>query len=125
MAGKTHSILAGRRILVVEDEPLIALHDRDMLREWGCEVIGTARSVPNAIALIQSQTPDAVLLDVSLQGHTSEPVAEMMIEAGVPFIVTTAFAARTLRPSLRGAPILRKPVEERKLEKALTDLFTQ
>lgn len=125
MSGATHSILAGRRILVVEDEPLIALHDRDMLREWGCEVIGTARSVPHAIALIQDQSPDAVLLDMSLQGCTSEPVADMMIKAGVPFIVTTAFTTRMLRPSLRGVPILRKPVEERKLEKALTELFTQ
>jgi CheY-like chemotaxis protein len=117
--------LAGRRILIVEDEPLIALHDRDLLEEWGAEVLGPATSVATALAMIDSEAPDAVMLDVSLRGQTSEPVAEAMLAAGVPFVVTTAYAASLLADPMKNATVLSKPVNERKLEKALTALFKE
>lgn len=94
-----------KRILVVEDEPLIAMLLEDFLEAIGCEVVGTADTVASALALIEQGGFDAVILDVNLRnGETSEAVAERLIRSGIPYAITSgdpcAGGAATAAPRL-------------------------
>jgi CheY-like chemotaxis protein len=81
--------LRGLRVLIVEDEALIAMVYEDLLAEQGCESLGPAASVAQALALIAADPPDAALLDVNLDGEISGPVAERLHQEGIPFLVVT------------------------------------
>src|SRR3954454_10981456 len=94
----------GRRVLVVEDEYIVALDLEGMLRDLGCEVLGPVASVAQALALLGRERPDAVTLDLNLLDGLAVPVAELLAGMGVPFVVCSAHAAATLdHPSLKGA----------------------
>jgi CheY-like chemotaxis protein len=85
--------LSGRRILIVEDEALIALMMEDMLRDLGCEVIGIAPCVGRALQMIDADPAgiDAVTLDVNLSETNSREVATVLREHGIPCIVCTGY----------------------------------
>ena len=118
-----HGDLSGRRILVVEDEHLIALDIQDILEGWGCTVIGPVPTSSAALGLIDQELPDAAVLDVNLNGETSEPVAEALRAGERPFLIMTAYSATDLFGALAGAPLMNKPIDERKLRHALSLLF--
>lgn len=83
--------LSGRRILVVEDEYLIAMELKRWLREAGVEVIGPVPSVEQALDLIEDYRPDAAVLDINLgDGDTSYPVADRLDVLKVPYLFATA-----------------------------------
>jgi PAS domain S-box-containing protein len=98
------------RILIVEDEVVVALELAEALRANGFEVLGPAGSVGEAIALLEGARCDAGILDVNLGAETSEPVAATLTEAGVPFVVVTGYAASQLPAIFREAPLLPKPL---------------
>jgi CheY-like chemotaxis protein len=77
-------VLAGMRILVVEDEMLIALLIQQMLQELCCEVIGPVSSVEEAVGAVRAQPIDGALLDMSLNGKSSSPAAHDLIDHAVP-----------------------------------------
>lgn len=87
--------LARHRILVVEDEPLIALYQESILRDAGAAVVGPAHSVPEALRLIRRSASDgeitAAVLDINLAGTTARPVAASLSAIGVPFLVVTGY----------------------------------
>lgn len=115
------SLLQGRRVLVVEDETMIALLVEDMLDELGCRVVGPAHALDVALALARSELDlDAALLDVNLAGQPVFPVADALREKGVPAIFSTGYGEASLRPSDRGAPVLQKPFRSHDLARALT-----
>jgi CheY-like chemotaxis protein len=116
--------LEGKRILVVENERLIALYNQDLLEEWGCKVIGPTESVTGALALLEADLPDAAVIDFDLDGETSEPVAEALSRANRPFIVTTGYEPHHLGPCARRGQLLDKPIDEDALRKALGELFS-
>ena len=118
-----HSELSGRRILVVEDERLIALDIQDILERWGCMVVGPVATAAAALELIAHECPDSAILDVHLNGETSEPVATALQECGRPFLVLTAYRRSHLAGTLRDAPVLSKPVDEKKLGQELSGLL--
>jgi two-component system, response regulator PdtaR len=93
------------RILVVEDEYLIAMELDGTLRAAGYRVIGPAPDVSEALELLKAERPDAAILDVNLSGQWVTPVAEKLRETFVPFILTTGYVAADLRaePALRDA----------------------
>ena len=103
--------LAARRVLVVEDEWLIAAQIGRVLEEAGAVVLGPAHSVEEALALLRDGAPpDAALLDVNLRGELVTPVARALAGLGVPFALVTAYAADRLdEPLLRAAPRVGKP----------------
>ncbi len=101
----------GRRILVVEDEALVAMLVEDALVEAGYEVIGPARSVAQAMKLLEGETPAAAVLDLNLAGETSTPVADALAKRGVPFVVATGYGVAGVPPAHRAAPVLPKPYD--------------
>ncbi len=99
------------RILIVDDEPMIALLLEDWLEELGYEVVGPARNVASALALIGSASPDAAIVDVSLRGETGYPIAERLAECKIPFVFATGHAGGSLPPPFENAPMLNKPFD--------------
>jgi DNA-binding response OmpR family regulator len=103
--------LIGRSILVVEDEYMLAVDLKQELLDAGAIVVGPAASLSKAIDLIKTTDRlDAAILDVNLRGEAVFPAADMLVERGVPFILTTGYD-RTLIPSrFTGAPTCGKPL---------------
>lgn len=114
--------LRGRRILVVEDEALVAMLLEDALTDAGCTVLGPAASVAQALFLLQHNRPEAAVLDLNLAGETSEPVADALAALGVPFLVATGYGAEGLPPNHRDAPVLAKPYDPVELTDTLARL---
>lgn len=102
-------VLAGRRILVVEDEPLLAMLVEDLLLDAGCVVIGPATSVSDALRLLDLEPPDAAVLDVNLTEEQVYPVATRLEQAGVPYVFVTGYGVHGLHPDFSDRPTIQKP----------------
>ena len=114
--------IAGRRILVVEDEFLLASALADMLENRGAEVIGPTTSV-QAIELIErTDRLDGALLDVNLRGEISFAVADALAGRGVPFAFTTGYDASEIPPRFAHVPCHQKPFDARRVVKELVNL---
>jgi AmiR/NasT family two-component response regulator len=85
--------LSGKRVLVVEDEALVAMLLEDELRDAGAEIVGPAASLGHALRLIDRAAADgglsAAVLDIDLDGRHVEPVADRLAALGVPFVFAT------------------------------------
>lgn len=104
------SCLVERRILIVEDEAMIAMLIQDILESAGARVIGLAATVNDALQVIEQQRPDAVTLDGNLNDEMSGPIAARLKELNVPYLVVTGYVQRALADAhLAGAPRLEKP----------------
>ena len=116
--------LRGRRVLVVEDDPLIAMELADLLATGGVEPLGPVPTIQAALATLAAARPDAVVLDLNLRGERSTPVARALLAAGVPFVLTTGYARSQLdEPELSAAPLVPKPVDHRLLLDRLARLL--
>lgn len=113
--------LAGKRILIVEDEALIAMSLEAMLESLGCVVIGTASSLEKGLESVRNLELDAAILDVNLRGTRSDPLARKLEDRGVPFVLATGYGAELSRDS--HLPILEKPYQREQLAAALRKLF--
>ena len=100
-----------RRVLVVEDEPLIAMDIASTLSDAGYDVIGPASSVAQALALIALSGCDAAVLDTNLGAETAEPVAHELIRRSIPFISTSGYAREQQPEIMRTVPLLSKPLK--------------
>lgn len=115
------SALGGRRVLVVEDDYVIASDLAHMLRSLGVHVIGPAASVRDALALMESNgSLDGAVLDVNLANERVFPVAESLRARGVPFVFATGYAAWILPPEFADAPRCEKPVDPQALARLLS-----
>jgi CheY-like chemotaxis protein len=85
------SALSGRRVLVVEDEMMVAWLLEDMLADFGCAVVGPAAGVNQALAMLDAEAFDAAVLDVNLKGQKSYPIADTLAARGVPFVFSTGY----------------------------------
>ena len=108
----TASSLAGRRILLVEDQALIAMALEAELQDHGLQVTGRVASVDAALALIDSNSPDLAVLDISLADRDSLPVAETLRARAIPFVFATGYGADMKLPDdFAGIPIVSKPYQ--------------
>jgi DNA-binding response OmpR family regulator len=114
-----------RRILVVEDEALVAMLVEDALLEAGFAVVGPAATVREALALLDEGKPQAVVLDLNLAGETSTPVADELAARGVPYVIATGYGAAGLPPGHHDAPVLAKPYDPGDLVAVLRRLVRQ
>jgi DNA-binding response OmpR family regulator len=104
--------LAGRRVLVVEDEALIAMELEVLLVQGGAIVLGPVPDIARALPLIERDRPEGAILDVNLNGQLSLPIAEALDERSIPFVVVTGYSASQIGPPLlRDAPRVTKPVD--------------
>lgn len=111
------------RVLVVEDEALIALELMETLSANGFAPLGPARSASDALALLARERCDAAILDVTLGHETAEPVARALYARRVPFVVASGYEQNQLAQGLRVAPFLRKPVDTTALLRELRALL--
>ena len=111
---------SGQRVLVVEDEMLVSMLLEDMLADLGCEVVGPATKVDDALALLDVQEIDLAILDVNLNGTESYRVADALAARGVPFIFATGYGGEGLRDNYRHVPVMQKPYQQRDLETLLS-----
>jgi len=88
---KVPSHILGRRVLVVEDEPLVAWEMVQVLTAAGVRVLGPVGSVDAAFDLLKTARPDAAILDLNLGGELVTPVARRLRQMGVPFVLATAY----------------------------------
>ena len=115
--------LEGRRILVVEDEFLIAMEVEELLRALGAQVVGPFGRLEPALKAVREEELHGAVLDVRLDGETSEPVAAVLVSRGVPVLLTTGFERDQLPPGLRHLPRLRKPFGEKDLREMLDQAY--
>jgi CheY-like chemotaxis protein len=101
------------RVLVVEDEPLIAMLVQEWLEDLNCEVVGPAASVTGALELIAGVKLDGAVLDVSLGKEESFPIADELRKRGVPFAFATGYGADGLEARFAGTQVLAKPFEQK------------
>ena len=113
---------AGRRILVVEDEFLIRMLLEDMLTDLGYDLAGVAGRVDEAANLARNTELDLAILDVNLDGHDVYPVADILIQRGVPFVFVSGYGGRGLPEAYSNRPTLQKPFQLEELEKILASL---
>jgi DNA-binding response OmpR family regulator len=114
--------LANRHILVVEDEPIVALDLADILKDNGAVVLGPASSVATARQLIADSRIDCAVLDVNLGHESVAPLVRELGELKIPFLFMTGYDEKDMAPLWRDRPILHKPVVVTELINALTGI---
>lgn len=120
MADSCAPDIAGRRLLVVEDDYWIASDLASWLESEGAEVIGPAASVADALALLgPASLPDAAVLDINLGKERVFPVADALHAADIPFVFLSGYDVREVPDAYRHAPQCSKPVDRQELLGAL------
>ena len=115
--------LTGKRILVVEDSPVVAPFTADILDELGCAVVGPAPNMAAARELIEGETLDGALMDVHIRGERVFPLCDMLESRAVPFILTSGYTDWQIPEKLEKRPRLQKPYTMEQVEKALVELL--
>lgn len=110
---------SGLRVLVVEDEIMVALLLEDMLSGFGHQVVGPVAQLSKAVEMAQREALDVAILDVNIKGNEVYPVAEALAARGIPFIFVTGYAKGGLPAPYSDRPSLQKPFRRH----SLRDLF--
>ena len=115
-----------RRVLVVEDSFLILITLEMLLEQHGIDIVGPASTVAEALALAETAATDIALLDVNLHGDMVFPVADRLIQRGIPIIFTTGYTAKeVLPPRYAGIPTIQKPYEGAALMALMEQAFAR
>jgi CheY-like chemotaxis protein len=109
----------GRRVLVVEDEPMIRLLLDDMLADLGYTMAAEAGRLDEALTVAKQAEFDIAILDVNLNGQPITPVVDILVERGVPFVFVSGYARRGLPEAHSDVPLLQKPFQAEGLARAL------
>ena len=105
------------RVLLVEDEALVAMMIQETLAEFGFQVIGPVGTASEALAAARERLFDAAVLDINLGDGLVYTVAEILCKRGVPFVFVTGYDADSIDPRFSGVPVLQKPIERNMLQK--------
>lgn len=117
MAGQS---LAGRSVLVVEDEYVIALEMQRALADEGAEILGPVASVQGALELIdRCSRVDVAILDINLHGEPAYPVAKELRRKGVPFVFTTGYGAASVPKEFSTVRLIEKPIDPQQIARTL------
>ena len=116
--------LAHCRVLVVEDEFYIADEMALALQKLGAEVVGPVQTKDRALALLASEERiDAAVLDINLKGQAVYPVADALMERGVPFVFATGYDRASVPPEYQRVPLWPKPFDPKALAQALPSVM--
>jgi CheY-like chemotaxis protein len=119
--GALHGRGPALRVLVVEDEMMIALLLQDMLLRCGYTVAGPVARLEKAVDMAQHEAVDLAILDVNLDGRDVYPVAAALSARGIPFVFATGYGRGGLRAPYREYPTLQKPYREDDLRAAIAE----
>ena len=108
---------AGRRVLLVEDEALVAMMIQEFLTECGHSVIGPISRASEALLAAKESDYDAAILDINLGDGMAYPVADILSARGVPFVFVTGYEADTVDDRFSDVPVLQKPIERQMLQR--------
>lgn len=111
------------RVLILEDEPMIALGIEDILLDAGFAIAGVAYKLENGLALIESGACDAAIVDSNLAGVSADPAAIALMARGLPFIVLSGYSRDQLKSGFAGGRFLQKPCRPELLIETLTDVL--
>lgn len=115
-------MLNGLKILVLEDNAVIAMDVELLLQDCGAEVVETVATVNGALGKLADFSPDVAVLDINLDQGTSLPVAEALLARGIPFIFATGYSDPSMLPeAFAHIEILQKPFEAAAFERALAE----
>ncbi len=114
-----------RRVLIVEDDALIAMHLEELLTALGHEVVAQAARIDMALELACKADIDFAVLDINIAGMKSFPVADILHQRGVPFAFATGYGAEGLMDGYRDFPALQKPYGQEDLERTIAQAFHQ
>lgn len=119
------AVLAGKKILLVEDSLIIALDAEDILRRLGADDVQSAASADAALSLLADLTPDLMVLDINLGAGNSMPIADRARQRGIPYIFATGYGQEARLPSEhQGAVILQKPYTLENMARVLGEVAT-
>ncbi|HEX4043671.1 MAG TPA: response regulator [Xanthobacteraceae bacterium] len=105
------------RVLLVEDEALVAMMIQETLIDFGFQVVGPVSTASEALASARNSHFDAAVLDINLGDGLVYTVAEILGKRGVPFVFVTGYDADSVDPRFSGVPVLQKPIERDMLQK--------
>ena len=105
------------RVLLVEDEALVAMMIQETLAEFGFDVLGPVATVSEALAAARDQCIDAAVLDINLGDDLVYTVAEILARRGVPFVFVTGYDSDSVDARFSGIPVLQKPIERESLQR--------
>jgi CheY-like chemotaxis protein len=111
--------VAARRILIVEDETMIAMMIEDFLTELGWDVVALVGSLDRALAMARDADIDAAVLDVNLNGQDSFAAADVLWERNIPFVFATGYGSDGITDRFPNVPVLTKPFHRDDLDRAL------
>jgi len=121
--GRTN--LSDARILLVEDEPMLAYALEESLIDAGFQIAGVAGRLEQALTIVAGGNCDAAIIDVNLAGVSSAPVASALVAGSIPFIVVSGYSRQQQQDAFAGARFIQKPCRPDDLIKALRGLFTE
>lgn len=110
--------LTGRRVLLIEDEPILLLDLQAMVDDLGGQPVPCPGGVPEALRLARETAVDVAVLDINLGGERSDPVADVLAARGIPFIFASGYADG-LPAQHANRPVLQKPYDGERLRRAL------
>jgi DNA-binding response OmpR family regulator len=119
-----HSVLAGRRVLLVEDELMVAMLVEAALEDEHCTIVGPFGDVTGALAAARSEDLDLAVLDINLAGEMVFPVAEVLAGRGVPFLLLSGYGAVGLPRDRQHWQVCGKPFRLEELVSRLSNLMT-
>lgn len=113
------------RVLVVEDEMLLAMLLQDMLEEFSCEIVGPVGRVAKAVPLANAEPLDGAILDINVAGEEVFPVACELARREIPFVFVSGYGRDHLPKEWSDRPILRKPFQSKDLERTMSMALAQ
>jgi DNA-binding response OmpR family regulator len=122
--GLKSDVLQGCRILIVEDEPILAMSLQDRLESKGGHIIALAPREAKAFEVLATDRPDIVVLDLNLGGKLPTDLAVELVAQQIPFVIVTGYGKRHFdSPALQEAPRLQKPVNMKELILTMASLL--
>ncbi len=112
-----------KRVLLVEDEPVIAMDLEMILRDAGYVVVGPATRLAQAMRMAEEEALDGAVLDINLNGERVFGVADVLARRNVPFVFVTGYDRSILPDGLARRPLVRKPYAARSILAKLQELF--
>jgi DNA-binding response OmpR family regulator len=113
----------GCSVLVVEDEPLLAMDVERLLAEVGFRVMGPATSVARAVHFLEAEKPDLAVIDLNLAGEMVFPLLDILAERAIPFVVVSGHSLEMVPPLHQHRPFLQKPYEPAELLKQIHEIL--